>query len=160
MIAGFVKATTVHDMEVWFKGDDIVAMGRRVNEGEPPVTVVTLSTIGDMGAAEEYRVHETPEAILAQIREAHPGTGGTQAIFDERMRQKYLKDYSDEHDDEHGAEYMHRAAGCLLVGRQSGPVWAMQLSEKHQKDMRKQLVIAGALCAAAIDVIDREEAKR
>lgn len=87
----------------------------------------------------------------------------------ERRRQVRDERWTPEHDDEHaqgelaltaavlacdstGAHVVATVDGCP----DSPPLWARQLRNKHAKDRRRQLVIAGALVAAEVDRLDRK----
>ena len=58
--------------------------------------------------------------------------------------------------DEHGSERLMAAAATVLDGgeRDNSTVpWAVDLWEKYQTDPKRQAMIAGALCASALDVL-------
>jgi hypothetical protein len=86
---------------------------------------------------------------------------GVNLIKQERMRQICEEGYSPGHDDEHTDGVLATAAAELLVRSIGGDVinlcgddfddkWG--LVRKHEKDREKQLIIAGALIAAEIDL--------
>ena len=82
---------------------------------------------------------------------------GLQLIINEAQHQR--QEYGFEHDVEtHGSERLMLAAGILLYGTDiprddSSTPWAIDLWEKHRESPQRRAMIAGALCASALDVM-------
>lgn len=77
-------------------------------------------------------------------------------------RQQIEKGYTPEHDDHHEAGALAVAAGIVAADldvtdlEPPGPSqWAAYIFDKHEKDRRRQLVIAAALLVAEIERMDR-----
>lgn len=97
---------------------------------------------------------------------------GVDRIRAERQRQLEVKGYSTEHDAEHGPEELLQAAiaytlgsepWALITGRRKAVPgtltwWPWKPDQLHltPADRRRELAKAGALIAAAIDVLDAE----
>lgn len=82
-------------------------------------------------------------------------SGGAELIAIERRRQVQAEGYTVEHDQAHGAAQLAQAAETYLTGSPQLWPWSSD-TLKLSDDIRRNLVKAGALIAAAIDVIDAE----
>lgn len=105
-----------------------------------------------------------PELSLPQR-----ASGGVSAIATERARQISDEGYAPEHDAEHGWHVLAQAGACYaehiadhlaavgsdVVVHPSWP-WSVRDWKPSRQDPRRQLVKAGALIAAAIDVLDAQ----
>ena len=82
---------------------------------------------------------------------------GLQLIIDEAQHQR--QEWGFEHDvSEHGSSRLMLAASVVLDGTdvpkdESQLPWATELWEKHKDDPKRRAMIAGALCASALDVM-------
>lgn len=82
---------------------------------------------------------------------------GLQLIIDEAQHQR--QEWGFEHDvAEHGSERLMLAAGIVLSGADGGKdestvPWAIELWEEHLENPKRRAMIAGALCAASLDVM-------
>lgn len=99
---------------------------------------------------------------------------GVQMISTERARQKWDEGWTPEHDDEHDGAEMAAAAACYARHAVSGTYqdaeayqnapppdgWPWAAEWWKPKNPQRDLVRAGALCAAEIDRIDRQRVQR
>lgn len=84
---------------------------------------------------------------------------GAELISVERERQIASEGYSLDHDREHGAGQLAKAAMAYLTGSPDSWPWAPE-SLKLSGDIARNLVKAGALIAAAIDVLSADPVER
>lgn len=77
---------------------------------------------------------------------------GAELVAIERARQISQEGYSPEHDRKHGAAQLAQAAQAYLTGSDKTWPWSPE-SFKPSADISRNLVRAGALVAAAIDVL-------
>jgi hypothetical protein len=129
-------------------------------------TDTALSTAyGDKDQAQEM-ADELNHAFEAAGRVARGGTNeisGAALIVEERQRQ--MKSYTPEHDDKHKYGDLAKAAAELAVNHTDARVVEnferlddiRGLLKKHDHDVVRCLVIAGALIAAEIDRIQRRK---
>lgn len=89
------------------------------------------------------------------ILRAVGSSAGAELIAIERRRQVQAEGYTIEHDQVHGAAQLAQAAEAYLTGSPKMWPWAPE-TLKMSADIRRNLVKAGALIAAAIDVIDAD----
>lgn len=94
---------------------------------------------------------------------------GAELIAKERRRQVSAEDWSPEHDDEHTSEELARAGAFYAWPTERGigdvygdqslwpDEWHIKWDKKHKHSRIRQLVIAGALIAAEIDRLQRQE---
>ena len=90
---------------------------------------------------------------------------GTELITQERERQKTEEKYTGEHDDAHTDEELARFAAFYAHPDNPNPSelypknWDKKWDKRKNHTRVRQLAIAGALCAAEIDRLQREELK-
>lgn len=94
---------------------------------------------------------------------------GIELITEERRRQIINENWTPEHDDEHTRGEMAIAAACYAVEgtdaevinpyvfEQEGWPWEPKWDKRKKHNRLRQLIIAGALIAAEIDRIQRQE---
>jgi hypothetical protein len=96
----------------------------------------------------EQSVREHDSSVSAQV-------DGVSLIAAERARQVAVEGWTREHDAQHGAEAL-ALAGAAYACRLGYPGWAERMwpfdDSMKPKDMLRNLVRAGALIAAAIDL--------
>lgn len=88
---------------------------------------------------------------------------GVEMIAEERQRQIAVKCFTDDHDDKHIAGELAQAAAYYAdpAGKAEYPSdWHKRWDKKDKTDRIRQLMIAGALCAAEIDRITRQRIKK
>lgn len=101
----------------------------------------------------------TAEEVRAEVAPAEPLTDGVRLIATERERQVAQEDWTPQHDDAHTDGELVRAAVCYLAASYNGdmPNWPWDYSWwKPSDDPIRNLVKAGALIAAEIDRLHRE----
>jgi hypothetical protein len=93
---------------------------------------------------------------------------GVELITAERQRQKDVEGWTPEHDDQHQWGQLAKAAACYAVHHTDAEVveggepawpWADEWDKRDNNDITRQLVKAGALIAAEIDRIQRQDAR-
>ena len=82
-------------------------------------------------------------------------------IREARARQVGEKGYGPEHDDQYAADELERAAAAYALARAypAGRLWPWRAAFWKPRSHRENLVRAGALIVAAIEKIDRDEAR-
>lgn len=85
---------------------------------------------------------------------------GAELIAEERLRQASQEGWDEAHDDKHTKNELVTAAICYLVPTWTRHFWPWDLSFWKPKDRLKNLVRAGALIAAEIDRLSREESRK
>lgn len=109
-------------------------------------------------AAEQKRKHPRRFSCSSPL----PGIDGLKLIMQEAEHQ--TEKWGLEHDVlEHGSERLVAAAEILLMPEGACPdpdastiPWAVELRRKHHDNVVRRCMIAGALCAAAIDAVTYE----
>ncbi|SIA42605.1 Uncharacterised protein [Mycobacteroides abscessus subsp. abscessus] len=95
---------------------------------------------------------ESIDELRAYVARAVDVSDGASRIVAERLRQITSEGYSLEHDREHGAGQLAAAAAAYLTGSSEPWPWSPD-SLKLSGDISRNLERAGALIAAAIDVL-------
>lgn len=87
---------------------------------------------------------------------------GIELIAEERKRQIEKEGWSPEHDDQHKNGELAQAAACYAINKLPVPArlsfpWPQHWDKRKKHDRKKSLIIAGALIAAELDRLMREE---
>jgi hypothetical protein len=85
------------------------------------------------------------------MTEGRPEMSGSELIRAERRRQIDVEGWTAEHDDKHGADRLLAASRCYQGGKWQ-PSWPWGSAWWKPRDMRSNLIRAGALAQAAADV--------
>ena len=93
-------------------------------------------------------------AVAHEVMEIMGDTEGIRLIAEERRRQIQVEGFGDEHDDQHKDNELLEAADSYLLQARLPP-W--DASRWKPKDRRADLVRAGALIAAELDRMARQE---
>lgn len=94
-------------------------------------------------------------ALKALTEQSQTADTGAEMIATERTRQIKVESYTIEHDAHHHPETLVRAAIAYLMAADGNPAewWPWDASAFKPGDRRRELIKAGALIAAALDVL-------
>ena len=102
------------------------------------------------------RLADAIEASEAELRRLREGVEALELIAAERQRQIDAEGYTLEHDQEHGPVVLQQAARCYESGVKDG-IWPWDPAAFKPKGLLRNLVRAGALYQAAIDVCENDK---
>lgn len=85
---------------------------------------------------------------------------GSELIKSERLRQIDKEGWSFEHDDQHNRGELIEAALCYIDPDIATWPWDKSWDKRNQHNHIRRLAIAGALIAAEIDRLQREDERR